>query len=80
MITPDDTPESAAGTRRPFVGVATGPGSTISSIFVLDTIVNEALKILAAEGCELPVFQSQNVDGFNNDAIYSKYEDRVKHF
>ena len=61
-------------------GVATGPGSTISSIFVLDTIVNEALKILAAEGCELPVFQSQNVDGFNNDAIYAKYEDRVKHF
>ena len=53
---------------------------SISSIFVLDTIVNEALKILAAEGCELPVFQSQNVDGFNNDAIYSKYEDRVKHF
>ena len=61
-------------------GVATGPGSTISSIFLLDTIVNEALKILAAEGCELPVFQSQNVDGFNNDAIYAKYEDRVKHF
>lgn len=61
-------------------GVLTGPGSTISSIFILDTIVNEALQILAKEGCELPVFASQNVDGFNNDGIYAKYEDRVKHF
>lgn len=61
-------------------GVATGPGSTIASIFILNTIVNEALQILAKEGCDLPVFQSQNVDGFDNDALYSKYESRVKHF
>lgn len=61
-------------------GTLTGPGSTISSIFLLDTIVSEALQILADEGKPLPIFQSQNVDGFNNDAVYSKYEDRVKHF
>lgn len=61
-------------------GTLTGPGSTISSIFLLDTIVSEALQILADEGKELPIFQSQNVDGFNNDAVYAKYEDRVKHF
>ncbi|MPM43032.1 hypothetical protein SDC9_89704 [bioreactor metagenome] len=60
--------------------VKTAPGSTVSGVIILNTIVNEALQILAAEGCELPVFQSQNVDGFNNDAIYAKYEDRVKHF
>jgi len=60
--------------------VQTAPGSTVSGVIILNTIVNEALQILAKEGCELPVFQSQNVDGFNNDAIYAKYEDRVKHF
>lgn len=61
-------------------GVKTGPASTFTSVVLLDTIVSEALKILAAEGKPLPVFQSQNVDGFNNDALYEKYEDRVKHF
>lgn len=61
-------------------GVLTGPGSTMASIFILNTIVSEAMKILAEQGEELPVFQSQNVDGFNNDAIYGKYEGRVKHF
>lgn len=61
-------------------GVKTGPGSSIASMLILNTIVNEALQILAAEGEELPVFQSQNVDGFDNDALYEKYEDRVKHF
>lgn len=61
-------------------GTLTGPGSTISSIFLLDTIVSEALQLLSDEGAELPIFQSQNVDGFNNDAVYAKYESRVKHF
>lgn len=61
-------------------GVLTGPGSSISSMFLLDTIVTEALKICAREGIKAPVFQSQNVDGFNNDAIYEKYDGRVKHF
>ena len=61
-------------------GVATGPGSSLASMLILNTIVNEALKILAAEGESLPVFQSQNVDGFNNDALYEKYAGRVKCF
>lgn len=61
-------------------GVLTGPGSSIVSMFLLNTIVSEALKICAAEGVKAPVFQSQNVDGFNNDAIYEKYDGRVKWF
>lgn len=58
----------------------TGAASSISSMFLLNTIVSEALMILDKEGVVLPVFQSQNVDGFNNDALYETYEDRVKHF
>lgn len=61
-------------------GVKTGPASTFSSVVILDTVVSEALTILAKEGKQLPVFQSQNVDGFNNDDLYAKYQDRVKHF
>lgn len=61
-------------------GVLTAPGSSLSSMLILNTVVNEALKIVAEEGGELPVFQSQNVDGFDNDSLYEHYEDRVKHF
>lgn len=61
-------------------GLKTGPGSTIVSVFLLDTAVCEAIKLLRAEGFQPYVFQSQNVDGFDNDAIYAKYDGRVKHF
>lgn len=61
-------------------GILTGPGSSISSMVLLDTIVCEALKICAKENIEVHVFQSQNVDGFDNDRIYDKYENRIKHF
>ncbi len=61
-------------------GIKTGPGSSISSMFVLNTIVTEAMKICVKEGVRPNVLQSQNVDGFDNDSIYKKYESRVKHF
>ena len=61
-------------------GIKTGPGSSITSMFLLDTVVSEALKICNEEGIKAYVFQSQNVDGFNNDAIYEKFDGRAKHF
>ena len=61
-------------------GIKTGPGSSIASMYVLDCAVTEAMKILNKKGIKYPVFQSQNVDGFDNDAIYNKYANRVKHF
>lgn len=60
-------------------GIQTGPGSSISSMFILNTAVSEAIRICKDEGIEVNVFQSQNVDGFNNDKIYDKYRNRVKH-
>lgn len=60
-------------------GVPTAPGSTLSGVATINTIVNEAMMTLAAEGHPLPVFASQNVDGFNNDDLYEKYVERVKH-
>ncbi len=61
-------------------GILTGPGSSIVSMFLLNTIVSEAIRIVTEKGFKPYVFQSQNVDGFNNDAIYEKYTGRVKHF
>ena len=48
-------------------------------MFILNTAVSEAIRICKEEGIEVYVFQSQNVDGFNNDKIYDKYRNRVKH-
>lgn len=61
-------------------GVETGPGSSIVSMFLLNTVVSEALKIVTEKGFKPYVFQSQNVDGFDNNAIYAKYKGRVKHY
>jgi len=61
-------------------GAKTGPASTISAMIILHTIVNEAMQLLAKEGFPTPIIQSQNLDGFDNDAMYARYEDRVRFF
>lgn len=60
--------------------IKTGPGSSIVSMFLLNTIVVEAIKICDRNNFKAPVFQSQNVDGFDNDSIYENYKNNVKHF
>ena len=61
-------------------GIKTGPASSIVTMFLVNTIVSEAIKIVQSHGKRPYVFQSQNVDGFNNDAIYEHFKGRVKHF
>ena len=61
-------------------GIKTGPASSIVTMFLVNTIVSEAIKIVQSHGKKPYVFQSQNVDGFNNDAIYEHFKGRVKHF
>lgn len=61
-----------------FNGVQSGPSSTVAGAVIVNAIVSEALKMLTAEGHKLPVFVSQNVDGYNNDELYAKYKDRIK--
>jgi uncharacterized phosphosugar-binding protein len=61
-------------------GYVTGALSSIASMFLVNTITSEALKIVTAKGFKPYVFQSQNVDGFDNDAIYRHFEGRIKHF
>lgn len=62
-----------------FDGVQSGASSTIAGSVIVNAIVTETLSILSEEGYKLPVYVSQNVDGYNNDEIYEKYKKRIKH-
>lgn len=60
--------------------IKTGPASSIVTMYLINTIVTEAIKIVVSHGKRPYVFQSQNVDGFDNNAIYEHFKGRVKHF
>ena len=61
-------------------GILTGPASSIVTMALINTVVTEAIKIVTSHGKRPYVFQSQNVDGFDNNAIYNHFKGRVKHF
>ena len=60
-------------------GIVAGAVSNITGFYLIDTITTEALKMVTAKGFKPYVYQSQNVDGYDNDAIYRKYFGRVKY-
>ena len=62
-----------------FNGVKSAPGTTIVGSFIVNSILVETLDQLTKANLPLPVFGSQNVDGFNNDDLYDKYDTRIKH-
>jgi len=59
-------------------GNLTGAASTLSGIFLINLIATEAMKIASARGVKLPIFHSQNIDGFSNEELYEKYASRIK--
>ncbi|MFD2762145.1 sugar isomerase domain-containing protein [Lentibacillus juripiscarius] len=60
-------------------GIQTGAPSTISGMALLHTAVTEGMKIAAKNGAKLPVYASQNIDGYSNSELYEKYQGRIKH-
>ena len=60
-------------------GELTGAASTIAGCFIVNLLATEAMKIAADKGVKLPVYYSQNIDGFDNDILYDRYKDRIKH-
>jgi uncharacterized phosphosugar-binding protein len=60
-------------------GSLAGPASSLSGIFIVNAIATEAMKIAAGKGCKLPVYFSQNIDGYSNEELYQRYENRIKH-
>lgn len=75
-----DTCVPSGDSLMEIAGAKTAPGSSMSTMLIMNIIVSEALKILAKDNKPLPIFQSQNVDGYDNDAIYKKYKNRIKHY
>ncbi len=61
-------------------GIKTGPASSIVTMYLVNTIISEAIKIVLSHGKRPYVFQSQNVDGFDNNAIYEHFKNRIKHY
>ena len=57
----------------------TGAASTIAGCFIVNLLATEAMKIAADKGVKLPIYCSQNIDGFDNEALYDRYKDRIKH-
>ncbi len=57
-----------------------GPASSVLGILIVNILTTEAIKINSAKGIDTPVFQSQNVDNADNEGLYKRFEDRVKHF
>ncbi len=62
-----------------FDGVKSGPGSTITGVIIVNSIIAESLKILSDKGIPLPVYGSQNVDGYDNESLFKKYDNRIKY-
>lgn len=60
-------------------GYITGAVSTIAGCFLVNTISTEAIKICTSKGFRPYIYQSQNVDGADNEAIVVHYRDRIKH-
>ncbi|WP_411030715.1 sugar isomerase domain-containing protein [Spongiimicrobium sp. 3-5] len=57
-----------------------GPASSILGIMIMNMISAEAVKLSTESGVDAQVFQSQNIDGSENEAIYQRFESRIKHF
>lgn len=59
-------------------GNLTGAASTLSGVFLINLIATEAMKIANSKGTKLPIFHSQNIDGFSNEELYEKFASRIK--
>ena len=56
-----------------------GPASTLAGCFLVNLIAIEAMKKAYSQGVKLPVYFSQNIDGFSNEKLYKRYGQRIKH-
>ena len=60
-------------------GNLTGPVSSIAGITLVNLIATEGMKKAASQDVKLPIYFSQNIDGFSNEELYGLFEGRIKH-
>ena len=56
-----------------------GPVSSMTSIMLVNTVATEAIKICQSRGFKPLVYQSQNVDNYDNTETYLHYKPRMRH-
>ena len=56
-----------------------GAVSSILGCFIVNLIASESIKKAHNQGIKLPIYFSQNIDGFDNESLYKKYKKRIKH-
>lgn len=61
-------------------GVRMGPTSTLVGVFILNTLLAEAVNALSGRGVEIDVYQSANKQGAEHDAeaLIAKWRPRIK--
>jgi uncharacterized phosphosugar-binding protein len=58
--------------------VLMGPTSTISGAFIVNAVMAEAVAALAADGVEVDVYQSANMQGTEAEAIVARWQGRIR--
>lgn len=59
-------------------GMITGPVSTIAGMFIMNTIITEAIKVARKQGGKPYIYQSYNVDNSNNDELVKHFKGRIR--
>lgn len=59
-------------------GQRIGAFSTVSGVAIINTIITEACKAAVTQGAQPPIYTSQNIEGYDNDALYKRYRGRIK--
>ena len=60
-------------------GKLVGAASTLTGCFLANQVSTDAMIIAESNGCILPIYSSQNIDGHNNEDLYAEFENRIKH-
>lgn len=66
-------------TLMEFGGIKTGPATSIVGMNLVNIAATETIRRCVEKGIRPYVFQSQNVDGYDNDAVIEKYRNRIRH-
>lgn len=59
-------------------GIQTGAGTSIIGMFIANILTTETVRRVKADGKKVYVYQSQNLDGANNEAAFLHFENRIK--
>lgn len=60
-------------------GIMTGPATSIVGMNLVNIAATETIKRCLEKGIRPYVFQSQNIDGYNNEEVIRKFLHRIRH-